>query len=183
MLSVSYLRILIFISAVWLTVRVICWLKSKRICLWREVQLLLVYICLAVVVRYTFCPFFAVNGQIQPLVFDPDRVFPLWINLVPFVNLFDYPNLLVTLLNVIGNVAMFVPLGIVWPWAFPQLNTPGKAIAAGVGVSLTIEILQLPFFDRATDIDDLLLNSLGFILGYLILRLFRKIHRREVISK
>ena len=38
--------------------------------------------------------------------------------------------------------------------------------AAGVGFSLCIEILQLPFFDRVTDVDDLILNSIGFLIGY-----------------
>ena len=70
------------------------------------------------------------------------------------------------LLNLIGNTAMFIPLGIVWPAVFKRLNTHGKVIAAGVGISLTIEILQLPFFNRATDIDDLILNSAGFLMGY-----------------
>ena len=79
------------------------------------------------------------------------------------------------LLNLIGNAAMFIPLGIVWPAVFKKLNTHGKVIAAGVGVSLAIEILQLPFFDRATDIDDLILNSAGFLLGYGIYLLAKRI--------
>ena len=48
-------------------------------------------------------------------------------------------------------------------------------ITAGVGFSLCIEILQLPFFDRVTDVDDLILNSLGFITGYGIYLLVKKI--------
>ena len=32
--------------------------------------------------------------------------------------------------------------------------------------SLAIEILQLPFFDRISDIDDLILNALGYSMGY-----------------
>ena len=35
----------------------------------------------------------------------------------------------------------------------------------GVGLSLCIEIIQLPL-DRTTDIDDLIMNSLGYVLGY-----------------
>ncbi|MBR5859317.1 MAG: VanZ family protein, partial [Clostridia bacterium] len=46
-------------------------------------------------------------------------------------------------------------------------------IAAGAGVSLLIEILQLPFYDRVSDIDDLLLNTLGFAIGYGIYRLVK----------
>ena len=72
------------------------------------------------------------------------------------------------LINVIGNIIMFVPLGIVWPYAYKDLDTPLKAISAGIGVTLCIEILQLPFYSRVSDVDDLLLNSIGFIIGYLI---------------
>ena len=72
------------------------------------------------------------------------------------------------LINIIGNTTMFMPLGIVWPIVYKELNTHKKVIAAGVGFSLIIEILQLLFYDRVTDIDDLILNSLGFVAGYLI---------------
>jgi glycopeptide antibiotics resistance protein len=72
----------------------------------------------------------------------------------------------VILLNVGGNIAMFIPIGIIWPTVFRELDTWKKAIAAGVGFSLFIEIFQLPFYERVTDTDDLLMNSLGFIAGY-----------------
>lgn len=154
------------ISAIWVVIRVICSVKARRFDWKRELQLLLVYVCIVVVVRFTFCPFGKVNGQIQPLLFDAERVFPLRVNFKPFIYLFDYPTLKEALLNLIGNTAMFIPLGIVWPGVFKKLNTHWKVITAGFGVSLTIEILQLPFFDRATDIDDLILNTLGFLMGY-----------------
>ena len=83
------------------------------------------------------------------------------------------------LLNLIGNTAMFIPLGIVWPAVFKKLNNHWKVIAAGFGVSLIIEILQLPFFDRATDIDDLILNTLGFLMGYGIYLLVKKLWRKN----
>ena len=52
-------------------------------------------------------------------------------------------------------------------------NLP-EGIAAGVGFTLCIELLQLPFFDRVTDIDDLILNLLGMTLGYLFFIIFKK---------
>ena len=137
------------------------------------------YICIVVIVRFTFCPFGKVDGKIQPLLFDSTKIFPLWVNFKPFVYLFDYPTMREALLNLIGNTAMFIPLGIVWPAVFKKLNTHGKVIAAGVGVSLTIEILQLLFFDRATDIDDLILNSCGFLMGYGIYLLSQSVLRRD----
>lgn len=166
MISISYLQMIIFISTLWLMIRAINWVKNKRIDPKREAALLLVYVCIVVVVRFTFCPFGKVNGQIQPLLFDYHKILPFWLNLKPFVYLFDYPTVREALLNLIGNTAMFIPLGIVWPAVFKKLNTHRKVIAAGVGITLTIELLQLPFYDRATDIDDLILNSAGFLIGY-----------------
>ena len=168
---------LIIISALWLLVRGICWIKNKRIDWKREAQLLLVYICIVVVVRFTFCPFGKVDGKIQPLLFDAEKIFPLWVNFKPFVYLFDYPTIREALLNLIGNTAMFIPLGIVWPAVFKKLNTHWKVITAGFGVSLVIEILQLPFFNRASDIDDLILNTLGYLIGYGTYLLVRKMRK------
>jgi glycopeptide antibiotics resistance protein len=74
---------------------------------------------------------------------------------------------------------MFIPLGIVWPSVYKNLNTHLKVICAGIGFSLFIEILQLPFYDRVSDIDDLLLNSLGFIIGY-SLYLFAKFIKKKI---
>jgi glycopeptide antibiotics resistance protein len=177
MIEISYLQMILAISAVWVLIRGICAAKVKRFCLKRELQLLLVYICIVVVVRFTFCPFGKVDGKIQPLLFHKDKILPFWLNLKPFVYLFDYPTMKEALLNLIGNTAMFIPLGIVWPAVFPKLDRHGKVIVAGVGVSLCIELLQLPFFDRATDIDDLILNTVGFLMGYGIYLLVRKMRK------
>ena len=184
MIAISYTAMVIFISVLWILVRTCFAVKQKKICWKREVQLLLVYICLIVVARFTFCPFGTVDGKIQPLLFDPANVFPPRINLLPLVNLFDYEIRREAILNFVGNTAMFIPIGIVWPSVFRELNTNGKVLAAGVGFSLCIELLQLPFFDRVTDMDDLLLNSLGYALGYglyLLVKICRKYKKRSSV--
>ena len=168
MIQISYTSMVVFISIIWCAVRLIYAMKNKRFSWKRELQLLLVYICMVVVARFTFFPFSTVNGKIQSLVFESAKVFPFRINIVPFVNLFDYPETRDILINVIGNTTMFIPLGFVWPSVYKGLNNHWKIISAGIGFSLFIEILQLPFYDRVSDIDDLILNALGFIIGYLI---------------
>jgi glycopeptide antibiotics resistance protein len=75
------------------------------------------------------------------------------------VYLTDYEALWEMKVNIIGNVAMFIPIGIIWPFVYRKLDTHKKVIAAGVGFSLLIEILQLPFYDRVTDIDDLIFEA------------------------
>ena len=180
MINITYPFLMNAITVLWLLARACCAGKRKGICWKRELQLLPVYICIVVVARFTCFPFSKVNGQIQPLVFDAARAYPFRINWKPFVYLMDYPEKREALLNLIGNTAMFLPLGIVWPVVFKKLNTHGKVISAGVGVSLCIELLQLPFFDRVSDIDDLILNSLGFLTGYGIYLLVNEIRRKKV---
>lgn len=179
MIQISYPLLLSVISILWIAVRCGVTARAGAFRRKREAQLLLVYICIIVVVRFTFFPFSKINGKIQPLVFDPVQVWPFRINLLPFVHLMDYPERREALLNLIGNTAMFIPLGIVWPTVFKKLDSHQKVIAAGIGFSLCIEILQLPFYDRVSDIDDLILNSLGFVLGYLPVVIIRKLLDRE----
>ena len=173
MILISYSFLISFITILWIFLRAMICLKQKQVHWKRESQLLLVYLCIVVVARFTFFPFSKVNGMVQPLRFDPSA--PLRINLKPFVYLFDYPTRRDALLNLIGNTAMFLPLGVIFPAVFRRLNTHRSAIAAGVCFSLAIEILQLPFCDRVSDIDDLILNSLGYCLGYLIYLLVKSI--------
>lgn len=167
------------ITALWVFIRAAICFRRNRCSLKRELQLLLVYVCIVVVVRFTFFPFGTVDGAVQPLEFDAANAFPPRINWVPFVYLFDYPVFREALINLIGNTAMFIPLGIVWPAVFRELDTHTKAIAAGVGTSLLIEILQLPFYVRCSDIDDLILNSTGYLMGYGIYLLVKALRQRR----
>ena len=167
------------ITALWVFTRAAICFRRNRCSLKRELQLLLVYVCIVVVVRFTFFPFGTVDGAVQPLEFDMTNAFPPRFNLVPLVYLFDYPTLKEALINVIGNTLMFLPLGIVWPAVFKELDTHKKAIAAGFGSSLVIEILQLPFYSRLSDIDDLILNTLGYLMGYGIYLLVKALRQRR----
>jgi len=178
MIQITYPAMVAAISFLWILVRGIYALMQRKLNWKRELQLILVYICLIVVARFTFFPFSKVDGQIQPLIFDAARAFPFRINLVPFVNLMDYPALRDALLNLIGNTAMFIPIGMIWPIVYRKLDTHRRVLAAGIGFSLCIEILQLPFFDRVSDIDDLILNALGFLIGYGLYLLVRRIKKQ-----
>ncbi|MBQ1260292.1 MAG: VanZ family protein [Clostridia bacterium] len=175
MIQISYGAMILAVSIIWCVIRVIVALCNKRVDVVRELQLLLVYVCIVVIIRFTFCPFETVDGKIQPLLFDAERILPFRINLIPFVYLFDYETVREVMLNLLGNSLMFVPVGIVYPIVYKKLNTHVKVIAAGIGFSLAIELLQLPFFDRVSDVDDLILNSLGYVLGYLIYLLVKRI--------
>ena len=179
MIEIPFLLLEFVFTLIWLAIRAGVWYKQKHIDWKREAVLLLMYINLAVIIRFVFFPMDKVDGQVQPLIFDVATVYPFRVNLVPLVNLFDYDNKRDLLLNVIGNVAMFIPSGIVLPIIYKRLDSFIKVILAGGGISLCIEIIQLPFSVRATDIDDLILNTLGVIVGYGIYALIQCVRRAK----
>ena len=177
MIEISFLFLEFIFASIWLVIRSVVWTKQKNIDRKREAVLFLMYINLAVIIRFTFFPMSKVDGKIQPLIFDIATAFPFRVNLVPLVNLFDYNSKRDLLVNVIGNVAMFIPSGIVLPIIYKRLDTFVKVLLAGGGISLCIEIIQLPFSVRATDIDDLILNTVGVIMGYGIYVLIRYVRK------
>jgi len=76
--------------------------------------------------------------------------------------------------NTLGNVALFMPLGILLPFVDTRFRSLRRVLLLALCMSLVIETLQfvLRFVGnpRAVDIDDVLLNTLGAVLGYLIYR-------------
>ena len=166
MIEIPFVPTELAFAALWLMLRIAVWLRQKRIDWKREAVLLLMYVNLAVLLRFTFFPMSRVSGRVQPLVLYTAAVFPFRINWIPMVRLHDYVSKRDLLLNVVGNAAMFIPSGIILPVVYPRLNRFWKVLLAGICISLAIELLQLPFSVRASDVDDLLLNTLGVILGY-----------------
>jgi glycopeptide antibiotics resistance protein len=177
MFEVSFLTAELVFTPIWIIVRIVVWIRQKRIDWKREATLLLMYINLAVIIRFVFFPKALVNGHVQPLVYDPAAVFPFRMNLFPLVHLLEYNSARDIVWNIVGNVTMFIPSGIILPVVYKNLNRFEKVVAAGAFISLCIEILQLPFSSRASDIDDLILNTLGVLVGYGIYALIRQLKR------
>ena len=69
------------------------------------------------------------------------------------------------LFGVVMNIIMFIPFGIGIPLLWKNGNTFVRTTSVGFVFSLLIEISQL-FNFRATDIDDLIMNTLGTMIGY-----------------
>lgn len=65
--------------------------------------------------------------------------------------------------EVIGNILMFLPFGILYPLSHKEL-TWKNIISKGIIFVLTIELIQ-PIFGRAFDINDIILNSLGILVS------------------
>ena len=86
----------------WLLFRLGVNLKTKSFNRKREALQLLFLMNLAVISRMVFHPMATVDGAVQPLIFEAATAFPFRLNLIPFVNLFDYESMRDLLLNVGG---------------------------------------------------------------------------------
>ena len=96
---------------------------------------------------------------VQYICWDPT------LNLIPFQD-FSARNVEGMVLNAI----MFAPLGFLLPAYFERYRHWGRTLAAGFLTSLTVELIQL-FTFRATDVDDLIMNTLGTLVGFLLAKL------------
>lgn len=178
MITISFLAAELGFALLWLLLRLFVWLRQGRVDWRREAALLLMYVNLAVILRFGFFPKALADGHVQPLVFDPAAAFPPRVNLLPLVHLFDYASARALAWNLLGNIAMLIPSGILLPLLYRKPDGFGKVLAAGALMSLGIELLQLPFASRASDVDDLILNTLGVALGYGIYAGVRRLLRQ-----
>jgi glycopeptide antibiotics resistance protein len=75
--------------------------------------------------------------------------------------------------QVIGNSVMLLPLGIFIPMLFRRLSGFIPVFFICLLVSVCIELMQLITRYRSTDIDDVILNTAGAVVGYFIYLLLR----------
>lgn len=103
------------------------------------------------------------------------------INLVPIVGIInmiqsaiEQGQYMYAVRNVAGNIILFIPVGFLLPLLWKQYRKSSKTITLSILLSLAIECSQL-FLSRGTDIDDLILNTIGAVLGYILYTLYKKL--------
>ncbi len=101
-------------------------------------------------------------------------------NLVPFHTLRIYlanPDSWFWMRNLFGNLGLLLPLGLLGPIALPALDRWWRIVLVALLVSTGIELTQLAVPDRSADIDDVIVNVFGALLGYLTLSIVRPFRR------
>lgn len=147
------------------------WVQKRRLPLMRHATL---YLLVSTFVMLSYATIFWYGF---PLDFHPAYRF---LNLRPFAWAIT-PYAMGTsrmVAQLLLNVAMFVPVGLLLPLASRHLNRFWRTAAACLGITLAIETLQY-FIGRSADIDDVLLNLLGGMLGYGLFALARRRYGRQ----
>lgn len=91
------------------------------------------------------------------------------LNLIPLIDIVNSP--LEYTKNTILNIILFIPLGFLVPAIWKNYRSIKTIFFMGLAISISIEILQL-FTFRLTDIDDLITNTTGTVIGYYISKRF-----------
>ncbi len=127
---------------------------------------------------------------IEVLVFKdlpPIRIGPLMLNfggtqegppnLIPFRTILPYlhgeKGSIIAGINLIGNIILLVPIGFLVPFIYRNM-TWKKSFALAFAAGLIIELMQALLHMGIFDIDDIILNGLGVLIGYWLFKVFSK---------
>ena len=104
-------------------------------------------------------------------------------NLTPFLEIRRFWNyrrflgLKAVFINLVGNILAFVPFGAILPVISRRTRGFFRVMLLGFSFSLLVECTQLVTRVGTFDVDDLMLNTLGAVLGYLFFALCDRIRR------
>ena len=180
----SILLILLTILPLWVLYRLPVYKdlkrQGKKILNAKEWLLLISIVYLGLVIALTIVP-------VQISAFQNPKEPGL--NFIPFIN--TYQHFLYTLAspdntmtnfaleNIFGNILLFIPAGILLPCIFPGYRNAWKTAATCFYFSLTIELIQLLLRQfgtyRTVDIDDIILNTLGGVIGFLLFTILNRL--------
>ncbi|PAD28234.1 VanZ family protein [Paenibacillus sp. 7523-1] len=126
-------------------------------------------------------------GMLHFVFFPIDVNIGIYANQTPwYKNLQWVPLLTADAPSFLLNIVLFMPLGFLLPLLKPSVDSIRKAAAAGLMLSFSIEILQLVIRitlgnGRSTDINDLIANTAGSVLGFVILGLLIRLIGQNLI--
>lgn len=102
------------------------------------------------------------------------------VNITPLKTLLDFKdrinnstiNIGIVVQNILANLLMFIPMGMALPVLFKdKFNKLWKIVVFIVCLVLGVEIIQFLTFCGSADIDDLVLNTIGCMIGYGIVQI------------
>jgi len=93
-------------------------------------------------------------------------------NLIPFKTILTYlsghPTWIVARNNLVGNIVLFVPLGVLLALIPKRPLKSIAVIAVSLGIGVAMEVTQAVLHKGVFDIDDIILNALGVAVGCLL---------------
>ena len=144
--------------------------KTIKICLWTAFSVYcLVLAFLLLLSRFERCLYSSFAEYVKYSV-----------NLIPFKTVWRYVELYMTkgswilpiaVRNIAGNIALFFPMGILLPFLFPKMRSFRRILLIAICTTLCVELAQLFLRYGICDVDDVILNVAGWLLGFAVLKI------------
>ncbi|WP_455539853.1 VanZ family protein [Terrisporobacter sp.] len=164
--------------AIWGIYRLYNCVKNKKINIFREIMLSVFFIYFLFLLLLTIFKYgiITLSNPFNSYMYREHGLLGV-INIVPIketINTFIHSEtgLRNSVRNIIGNILVFMPLGFFIPLLFDKFNSYKKLLKIGFLASLAIEITQLFVGSNVCDVDDIIYNTLGAILGLICYKIF-----------
>lgn len=147
--------------------------KTLKIIWWMYIALLFVF----VVVKFKGS-FYELSDRVNSYSMQDSINY----NLIPFRSISTHIMHITqwwALKNLLGNIIPFIPFGFLLPIAYKKFSSMINVFYVGIASILLIEVFQ--FFTKLGnfDVDDIILNMIGIVCGYLVFLLAKSLLKRH----
>lgn len=165
----SMLMFSIILTPIYVLARFI-YMRKRQISWGREATMFIFFAFCVSIFSQTILPEVTLhNGRLQ-VALRPNQ----WaVNLIPFKTISTYMNALqgplasIAFYNLVGNIVLFIPFGFFLPFLWEKFRKVQAAALYAIGIPVFIETTQY-FIGRSVDIDDVILNTIAIMFGYLL---------------
>lgn len=121
------------------------------------------------------------NGEWVQSVRKGGGWFGITLNVIPFKTTLYYLtignkiNTDIIIQNLLGKIILFIPWGVLLPFSFRRLRTLKRTLLLTIIVTLTIQVIRIIFPIGIADIDNIILYTLGSLLGFILYKIIIKV--------
>ncbi|MBL4931185.1 VanZ family protein [Clostridium paridis] len=164
--------------------------QNKKFIDYKEVSIVLLFIYLIVLISVTLLPLF-INTSGRTMLDRPEpNIVPVFNTVKDMINArMDLRHYMIEfwIINILGNLILLAPLSVLAPIITNKFRSYRSVILLCFSVSLLIEFLQYISYYlgnfRSVDIDDVILNTLGALIGFSIFKILNKRVENYYIEK
>ncbi|WP_268405758.1 VanZ family protein [Bacillus inaquosorum] len=161
--------------------------KKSRLSIHKHIVIFCLLVYFFNLISVTLFPMPIDADLIKDMKYDTYIAFVSGNNFIPFYFIVDvyHEGLQYYVIRSIGgNLILLLPVGLLFPLLFKKLNNVKRILLTGFFISLFIELAQLSIsvyirsVYRSFDVDDLILNTLGTVIGYWLFFILSMFYKR-----
>ncbi|WP_268293042.1 VanZ family protein [Bacillus inaquosorum] len=161
--------------------------KKSRLSIHKHIVIFCLLVYFFNLISVTLFPMPIDADLIKDMKYDSYIPFVSGNNFIPFYFIVDvyHEGLQYYVIRSIGgNLILLLPVGLLFPLLFKKLNNVKRILLTGFFISLFIELAQLSIsvyirsVYRSFDVDDLILNTLGTVIGYWLFFILSMFYKR-----